>query len=270
MSETDFQALFDEYTSGVEARKELAVIHLHEHIYRYASVRYKMTSDVSSDFYLYFQSSIESLFTDYNPDRGLSFLVFVAVRLRYSFSKFLRRRKISRGVHSVVDDYADWEMEISLNRAENPYDSFKKEYSSLHTAMKALGFEKEIILRIYFGFPLKYSHLRYCIKERGSFTFIEDYRVLLRKHKDDYMSKNIDFQKKLEKLSKLHQEKLGGKLINNYTKKRENLLENLLPKGKAVTQRDLAKILGKSAAYVNRRLQEALDELRGSLMIVYP
>ena len=264
MFETDFQELFRLYSAkdALPSVKEAAVIQLHEHIYRFAAHRLRHSEDVSSDFYLFYQDKIEHLFLDYDPARGISFLVFVTVRLRFAFLKFIGRRKISRSVYSAVDDFADPEEELKLASASPVFESSSDERQSIRQMLEILPRETQIILRLYFGFPLKISMVREMVNARGSLTFLKDYRKFLQKHERSLARQKDQFYKIQEKLGKLYSQKLAGTENSEHAVKREMLLKELQEQKPTVTQRDLAHLTGFTLSTVNRRIKEGLDELR--------
>ncbi|MDH5721061.1 MAG: hypothetical protein OEZ13_10695, partial [Spirochaetia bacterium] len=265
MNETGFQELFKRYNASLndslERKKCLDL--LHEHIYLYPVKRYRADSDTSSEFYEYIYSKIEFFFTEFQSDKNISFMVFVAVRLRFYYYKFL---KMKHKKEKPDELNIDWNDEASYNTLffseARPERRRKKNIKRvIGDALTTLDEHEEMSTRLYYGFPLRLRHLRYLFKTHQSVSVFAEYRTYLQ-NLIDWENKEKLIKEKIElKLRKIEIESNKNKISQELEVKREELLEDFFDVKNPTSIKKISVLLKVAVSVVHRRLSKARKKI---------
>ena len=273
MNETQFQELFEQYGASLNGSSERTrcLRILHEHIYRYPVRRYKADPDTASEFYEFIYSKIELFFLEFDATLKISFMVFVAVRLRYYYLSFLRK-KSGKGSHDEVS--IDWSDEASYNII---YFSEQKENRKHENSIKrivvnafsVLEEDEEMPVRLYYAFPLRLSHLRYLFKRHKGISAFIEYRKYLEKI-IEWEDKEKEFKDKIAlKLRKIEIESQKSALSEELQQKKAELIEEYFRVNNPTSVKKISLLLKFAVSVVHRRLSKARDKIKDYLFINY-
>ncbi|MDH5716756.1 MAG: hypothetical protein OEZ22_03845 [Spirochaetia bacterium] len=271
MDETGFQELFIKYSQSQEGsiEREKCKELLHEHIYLYPIRRYRASSDDASDFYLYLYPKINLLFESYNPNKNISFLVYLSVKLRYYFYKFLEKNK-SKKILNIENSHVSWENEADSRpffvSHENDNDKDKLK-SFIQKAIESLEPAEELPTRLYYGFPLRLKHLRFLFKTHGSYLIFDEYR--------EYLNKLNEWEKKESKNKKnllIKLQKIQLKIETNKEKedelfkKQKEALDDFFNIKNPISLKKISDILKEAISVIHRKIKKARFKIKNFIL----
>lgn len=263
MKKIDYQALFQQISQAEnEKAKQKALTQLHEIIYTFPMKRYQFTSDVAGDFYLYCVNKIPLFLQEYQKiSNKIPFSAFLAVRLHFLLRKFLRRRKRPR---SGRDEPLSWDDILTLEVTTVAKSKTKKK---VHFLLSKLNKEEVLTIKLYYGFYLSLSDLRYLNQIHKSlkktFTYYRTYLQEVNKLQQEIQKE----QEKLERyLLEFEKKFLLNESIHSLNEvkalKEKKLLEILETKGK-VKLKTVALLMAEHQSTTKRRLLMATKKLMG-------
>ena len=279
MPETHFQALYNQYLLSRELSdaklKEKCLQQLHSYVYSYPLKRYLCDEDTASEFYLFIFRKIEGFFEDYQADKQVNFLAFVAVKVRFAFLKFQEKRNTY--AHTLERQFTGWQTELTGNEVlpetGGRTSGLQQKLSMLmREVFQRLDASREIPVRLYYGFPLQLSHFRLLLKQNGNLAVFQHYRDYLITLKSATTEQKQEKEKVMERLqlvylSLLDKQKQASIQEEEELKARHRkLIDEYFRIKSTVTLKTVARILNKSILHVHRRIVSATKTIKDYLM----
>ena len=252
MKEIDFQALYNLYTKAEShAERQECIETLHRIIYKYPSLRFGCDRDTSSDFYLKIFEKIPGYFEEYKPQSGYSFSMFICVKLRFAFYRFIGSKEVSISKNNELA--LDYDFSSSQNSNKTSLDFFNL---IIEKALTNLADKNQLLMRLYYAFPLLIRELRYLVKVHNSLEAFAHYR--------EYLQVVQEALKK-EKYTKLRAfENLQRDGLNE--ERRLKLLKKFFESKPIVTYKQIANLVKETISLVQRKIKESEGEIKNELI----
>ncbi len=267
MKETDFQALYSDYHGTLPESKEREEIlqGLHHYVYQYAIKRFRANDDMASDFYMKMYDRIEKFFHDYDSKRGISFAIYLAVILKRNYLKFFlsttqKENRYQDFVHQNPE--IPWDPPATDNNGE---EEIEERASIEKLVLEAIGFlelNKQMTLRLYFGFYLLLSHLRKLLNVHGNLKFFPLYRKYVQKMKAWSVNEVMARKEILEKAEKEYFRYQQDTNNMKSDKRRDHLIEDFYKIKTPVSLNFISQLMKKSTSQIHRLIKSAKQELK--------
>ena len=256
MNDLEFQVLYTNYKLAQDIKeKNLCIEQVHHYVYRYATKRFKAQADIASDFYSYIYDKIPSFFEEYDQYSEIRFSIFIAVKLKYYYLKFINlETNKTKGI--AFEEYKDWNTPLyiypkQIKQSENE--------QLVQEALERLPIENQICIRLRFGFLLMLKHLRFLMYQWKTIAFFELYRKYLIKleHWNEQ-----EREKKENLLSKILHQK--NEPPNNLKMKQtyKNRFKNLNLIKEPIKLKEIANMIQRNTSYVYRQINRGLSEIK--------
>lgn len=265
MTETELQELFIRYQGDRDnpAVYQEVLEKLHTHIYRYAKRRFESSDDQASEFYIYVFERIEKILRNYDPGYGISFFIYLSVKLRSYYKDFIEKEK--RNLQNAMESPEEaWKIELFYSDQERKNsETESQDHVLLKRAMDYLPLKENVIIRLYYGFPLNVRQFRYLLQIHGMAAF-GIYRDYLKKCRKKYGGAVKKKKAILERINYLNTKILLLPNKEKYPLRRARLQKKFFSLTPPVSMRLVGSMVGESASMVSRRVKKAIDTMRKS------
>lgn len=258
MKETYFQQLFEKCINIKSHEIEKEVLkEVHLFIYFYPLKRYKVDEDLAADFYLEIIHKINQIILDYNPEYNISFIKYLTVKIKRRFLNFLDKKNRINELQRI-NEFAEYRDEIyseSVFEAQSLYlqQSRNQTITTIEKILSGMDKIDEIITRLYFGFPVKNSHLKmiYCLHKNPAIFSL--YRQYKNKWNTYFQANETRRNRILERLQVLQNNIDKTHLFADIYKK-ERLVNNLYATKNVISLKNIADLLNTNVTYIFRKL----------------
>jgi len=266
MIETDFQALYEQYLEAIKSsnssQKKKCLDVLHQHIYKYPIRRYRADADAASEFYSMVVEEIPQYFEQYEESYGITFLVYLSVKLRNSYRRYLRQK--NKETHTSLGGDITFDEEVNI-KSQQDNSQFKIMRQKLLDSFSNLGQEEDVVVRLSYCFPLLLNQFRILLKKHRSVSFFNLYRSYLVDIKDWEIKEKAEKETLAYALNAIESELVRGQLTKDKVKqqviKREKLITKIYHIKAPVTLNQVAKLMKEAVSFVHRRLRSAKEKI---------
>ena len=266
MKETDFQELYSNYHNSPpeSGAREKILQNLHHYVYQYAIRRFRANDDMASDFYMKMYDRIENFFHDYDSKYGISFTIYLAVILKRNYLKFFLS---TTQKENIYQDFVHQNPEIPWDPPshDNDLEATEEKSNIEKLVLEAIGFlelNKQMTLRLYFGFYLLLSHLRELLNIHGNLNFFPLYRKYVQQVQNWSVEEVMGRKNILEKVEKEYFKYRQGTNNVKSDERRDHLIENFYKIKTPVSLNFISQLIKKSTSQVHRLIQSAKQELK--------
>ena len=233
-------------------RRDKCIEEIHYYVYRYALKRFKANPDLASDFYTNIYNKIQSFFEEYNPNLNIDFSIFLAVKLKNYYLKFITMT-MSKEKDIYFEEYQDWNtLAHTVTHEKSNFKIHSLLEKELHNTFNQLDIEVQICIRLRYGFFLNLKHFRYLIDRWQGFAFLNLYK----KYTTKLDTWNVNEKEKKEKILL---EILSMDNSINLSHKKELIKNNKIIKLNTVKEptglKEIGLIIKKNSSYVYRQIK---------------
>ena len=217
-------------------------------------------------------AKIESFFTEYDPERNISFLIYLSVKLKNHYFKFVMALNQKQNILSE-DSFSNWENEVGYNadylgNIEN--DTGEDQVKEMILKYVAeLDIEEQIYIRLYFGFKLLLKHFRLLLTKHAKLDFFQVYKdYLLKLEKWETKEK----QKKAtayERLSEIHINQDSAMSPEKRLRVKKRHIEEIYKIRSPVSLNLIAKLTKKNVPFIYRKIKNIKLQLKGKILERY-
>lgn len=274
MDETQLQELFDRYRYSENAQEqETCVKDVSVLVYGYSRRNFPYDQDLGSDFFLEIYPKISQIFDNYDPQKGMSFKSYLALRLSYlSKTFFTKQKNKSRFMSfSPIENYL---FDVNLHSIFSD-DSGDEQYNKMFllelsrktfAALDSLPNEIQVLVKLHYGIPMSLANFRYVTKEKELSNFIADFRKLkkiLLQRKEEHSRIKSKHKAKLLRYNLLSQyHPTDGE---NFSKRYDALVKKKLTNLELIRYRELAWLMHTPVSTIYRKINVGERILREKL-----
>lgn len=272
MNETDFQELFTQWKSSQDPEKyKIIKDEVHRFIYEYPRSRFFVEDDVVSEFYTEYIERVDDFIDSYDSSYHVPFLIYMKVMIRRRFMNFLIKRNKNKKYENIGSYYEVNESSrygsVFDHRAGYSATPVCEREEAIEKAMSCLSPDEELVVRIYFGFPLRLPHLRLMVRYNCSPDLFKRYRTYcgtVEKWFKDESAQKKDISERLNFLDfelKVLEGPLRSRVVNGKRERKKRLIQSYYLLRNAIPMKQVSELLNKNISFVYRRLHRGRKKL---------